>query len=337
MSHHRQHDPAPFLRATTASRDLPLPHMPVINLGLLNDTGPSENSPTQLQGRVGALAEALQKLDPQTEVLEINDDTPSNDEWDVLAAHFKNVKKLYVFTGYDENWVDDRFPLQWPLEVLVIGDACGQLITTPAIQEGRIGHLVIFLAAFLGFKGPTKWVRGGVYDGRDFVPSFKAPDGEPPSRMRTLEILENDAIDTLQRLILTRSHIVLGLERLNIRSMMGQGVDLQETPGRMFLQYLTSMVNLKHFELSLANIFKDDSVGGKEGSAAAHPEYGDVGILAILFTYLPKNLETLKFRGPIELAKAPRFSDWITAFGSDDFLPNLKRLSFVLDVHGTNE
>lgn len=165
------------------------------------------------------------------------------------------------------------------------------------------------------------------------------PDGMPLSVMRTLEIVMNDAIDTFQRFFLARPHIIMGLERLYIRSTSGS--DLHYFPGNLFPRILAQMSNLKHLELVLGDVFNyeeeeeeedPDPVPERDEQIAKDIAPAEDDILGHLYEHLPHNLETLRVRGPIQLAQKEIFKQWIEHFGKPDFLPSLKSLSFVLDL-----
>lgn len=295
--------------------------------------------------RLERLRLALEGLDRDTEVLELVDECPKDEEWGMLGQHFHSVKWLLIETGFNEHWFDRGFPLRWPLELLVISSACGELVTSPAILDGRVTHLVLYLTCNLRFEGPdskeldsvkefanqterelngknlgmtftyrpsraAKWLMNN-YEA-DFQWPNPVEEGQPESQLKTLEILENDAIDTFQRFALSHSHVVMGLEKLNLRST--QGNDFSLTPEGIFPQLFTAMGNLRELELSLGSAFHDDTT------------------LPNLYKSLPPNLERLSFRGPPSLAGSEQFNEWIAAFSDPDFQPSLKRLSFVLDL-----
>ncbi|KAH6877059.1 hypothetical protein B0T10DRAFT_496970 [Thelonectria olida] len=287
----------------------------------------------------------VSSADPDTTIqaLDLIEDTPTNDEWEMLGEKFRGVRWLAVDSGFNEDWTDDTFPRHWPLEAVVIASACGHLITTPAILDGGIPHLVLLLTCGLRFEGPTnnelsemdeledppveaqegelkiiylpgrvsRWMYNKYAGGCEF-PNYEGHRSKPPSRMRTLEILENDAIDTFQRFALACGHVVDNLDRLNIRST--SGLDCRMCPEDMFTVMLASLKNLKHLELSVSS-----------------KTFHDPAILPNLYNCFSPNLESLKFRGPLSLARTDTFGEWVKAFGRADYLPKLKRLSFVLD------
>lgn len=315
------------------------------------------------QKEISNLRSALSDISTSTpettiEYLEVGDDTPSHDEWQALGERFAAVRWLAIEAGFNENWNDGNFPLHWPLERLVISSACGEKITTPAILDGTIPHLVLLLTCGLRFEGPSndelgemdelegapktemeeQMEQGGpkmIYlPGRSarWLMNKYASDGtgktseplsqeaaveKPPSRMHTLEILENDAIDTFFRYSLACGHVIKNLERLNIRSTTG--LDLHICPEEFFPVILGQLDKLKHLELSISNTtFSDPAVRFKFAES------------------FPPNLESLKFRGPALMAQGEGFDQWISAFGKTEFLPKLKTLSFVLDVDDGN-
>ncbi|EAQ85637.1 predicted protein [Chaetomium globosum CBS 148.51] len=100
------------------------------------------------------LQDAMAVIDRETDILHITGDVPTNDEREALGQHFTKVRFLKVATGLNEDWIDAKFPLNWPLDLLIIADAAGERITTPAILEGRINHLTFLYAHGLRFEGP---------------------------------------------------------------------------------------------------------------------------------------------------------------------------------------
>lgn len=355
-----------WLEAATGSK-CPEP-APVIDLSKTCRTNAFDQ---ERNGATEDLHDILASIDPGTEVLEVTEDTPSDDEWETLGRYFPNLRALKVDTGFDECWVDGKFPLSWPLELLVISGACGEAITTPAILEGRIEHLVLLYTASLRFEGPTtaelmkdaevlytiprsrpapdkdgdgaaratqtegeqqanqtegikvtsvahewgKWMNAH-YGGKELVFS-SACEADPPSRMRRLEILGNDALEMLTFLAIARWHLLVGLESLAIHSV--GDYDLIEAPGDYAAAFLPVLLNLKHLRLSLgsATLSRLLEIGGERKP---------------LHEYLPPNIETLHFRGPVSMA--PQLDEFCAALADGQFLPCLKRISFVLDLPG---
>lgn len=128
-----------------------------------------------------------------------------------------------------------------------------------------------------------------------------------------LEILENDAIDTFSRMTLALPHVIEHVSTVNIRST--HNLDFHFTTEEMFSEIVPQLTELKTLVLSVGEVFENDS------------------FLPELYKQFPPNISTLRFRGPISLARSDQWTDWMTSFASTDFLPNLKRLSFVLDLH----
>jgi len=309
--------------------------------------GYSMRSRAAYERNVGNFAPSIALINPMTECLEIRGDTPTNEEWDVLGAHFHNVKKLYVSTGFHECWVDDRFPLNWPLEFLMISDATGELVQTPAILEGLVPHVVLYLTCNLMFEGPSSDQLSKTDE--DAMTTFPGKDGatdpgveivnrpelvikwmdddhsektislfdtvvmeaEKPSRLKKLEILGNDAVDAVQRLLLAKDHLIFGLEHLNLRSA---GYNDFYSGTHILIAALAHMPNLKQLELTL------------EGIEPNEP------IVKDLLTCLPPNLEHLWFRGPVGLAKDPVFREWIEVFRVGTLPTSLKSVCVALDM-----
>ncbi len=80
---------------------------------------------------------------------------PRSEQWDTIASHFTNVTKLYLDSGFEEDWHDSRFPENWELDMLVVGSAGSEVVQTPIITEGRVRHLALALTTGLRFEGPT--------------------------------------------------------------------------------------------------------------------------------------------------------------------------------------
>lgn len=302
------------------------------------------------------LLSQLENIPKDTQTLLIDEDTPSDTEWALLGDHFTNVSELEVNTGYNEELNDEKMPLEWPLRRLVVSSASGELFQSPFVLEGKVNYLALFLTCGLRFEGPTtkefhalhkEAVKKGeieeryitLHEGtpderkieltilpeiismwmRDKYTAPQDPEQQPEPvssediNLRTLEILENDAIDTFTRLTLARGHLALCLDTLNIRSTHGR--DFHYTPEDIFRQILPQLVELKTFAFSVGEVFSDEN------------------LLPLLYKDFPPNLSTLRFRGPVSLAKTEQWPEWIKSFENPEYLPNLKTLSFVLDLN----
>ena len=308
----------------------------------------------------GELQGVLDQADPKTEILHLMGSVPTNDQWETLGRHFTNVRFLNVGTGWDEDWNDGKFPLNWPLELLLISDSGGERVTTPAIMEGRITHLILFYTCEMRFEGPVTKELMKDAEQLHFIPhKRKAPGSEaetpkpegkeptgvqvfsvphefhrwaydkyagrkvvlstdgksdPPSAMKSLQILGNDALQTLTFMALARFDLVGSLESLALDS---QGKpDLLHVPPGLFLVVLPGLLGLEHFRLTLGSHVYAALLDAAEGQPFLHAA-------------LPANIETLHFRGPVSMAA--HLDEFAAAFGSDDFLPRLRRISLVLD------
>jgi hypothetical protein len=304
----------------------------------------------------------LEKIPRDIQFLDITEDTPSDIEWGLLGNHFSNIKDLEMHTGWNEELNDAGLPTHWPLERLLVSDACGEVFCSLLVLEGRVKHLVLLLTSGLRFEGPTSrelydankeaisqgekeakymTVREGTpeekkievvwlpelvaesmnerYAGTRERPPLVANNDLPllpkevSSKMEKLEILENDAIDTFNRMTIALPHVVGNLSTLNIRST--HGLDFHFTTEELLAGLLPELPNLRTFVLSAGDIFQDEN------------------LLPTLYTLFPPNLSTLRFRGPASLGRSSEWANWVKAFASSDYLPNLKRLSFVLDLH----
>jgi hypothetical protein len=318
------------------------------------------------------LPSVMAAIDSKTEILHITEDVPSNDQWEALGKHFDNVRFLKVAAGWDESWIDDKFPLNWPLELLVITDAVGERITTPAIMEGRVKHLVLLFTSGLRFEGPTtkelmkdaevlhviprkpkapdteqsqaegelseaaaepegkpegikvysvphewhKWVYDNYAHKTEILLSLEPPQDTPPSAMKHLSILGNDALEMLTGIGLAKYYLLTSLDSLSLYSTSKN--DLMHIPPNFFLAFFPGLTNLKTLKLTLGS-----------SMYAALLEAAGTSTQPFLHAYLPPNIETLHFRGPVSMV--PHLDEFVGAFGSEDFLPRLKRISFVLD------
>ncbi|KAL3490242.1 hypothetical protein BJX62DRAFT_142471 [Aspergillus germanicus] len=165
----------------------------------------------------------------------------------------------------------------------------------------------------------VEWIAKKYPEGEHEISQFKLePENQPVEgqeiRTRTLEIIENDAIDTFQRMSLALPHVVQNLRSLTLRSTSNPP-DPRWLHEDFFGGVLKEMTNLETLHLTVGDIFQ------KEESLPA------------LFTWLPPNVTTLHFRAPASLVHSKRWEEWVTAFESKDFLPKLERLAFVLDIH----
>jgi hypothetical protein len=164
-----------------------------------------------------------------------------------------------------------------------------------------------------------EWLANKYPEGEHDASQFRLePENQPIEgeeiRTRTLEIIENDAIDTFQRMSLALPHVVQNLTSLTLRSTSNPP-DPRWLHEAFFGGVLKEMTNLETLHLTVGDIFQ------KETSLPA------------LFTWLPPNVTTLHFRGPASLVRSKRWEEWVAAFVSTDFLPKLQRLAFVLDLH----
>ncbi|KAH6641877.1 hypothetical protein F5144DRAFT_643633 [Chaetomium tenue] len=317
-------------------------------LGLSGDERKREDAALTLQ-------DAMAVIDRETDILHITGDVPSNGEWEALGQHFTKVRFLKVATGFNEDWIDAKFPLNWPLDLLIIADAAGDRITTPAIMEGRINHLVLLFAHGLRFEGPltedlmkdakpmsmiptgqlqfnydSKWLKEKYLlvssedeekddedeekeeDADDALFSLERGD-DPPSCMKYLDILGNDALEMLTYMALAKFHLLASLESLIIYS---SDTDLPLVPF-FFFSFLRKLIHLKHVKLTL------ESAIYAKISESIHPE-------PFLHLIHPPSIETLWLRGPVSAAS--EMDEFAADLADPSFLPNLKLLSLRLDL-----
>ncbi|KAJ6023685.1 hypothetical protein N7540_004482 [Penicillium herquei] len=327
----------PFTRPASAMAHIP----PAV----IKVQGPYEESAPDHETR---LTDQLQSISPTITNLLIDDSTPSDTEWALLGAHLKNVEDLELESGFNENLNDKNLPLHWPLRKLTLYSACGELIQSPFIRQGLVSHLSICLTCNLRFEGPTTEELTRLHDestAQETNENHDKPEGikvtylpelvvnhmqklyadpdrkldpanEPPAgpiNLKTLEIWENDAIDTFCRMFGALPHIIDNLHTLRLRST--KGLDFGLTSEETFRQILPIMGNLQVLNFTVGEVFED-------------PQF-----LPTLHKLLPPNLTTLYFRGPVSLVTSEHWADWLRAFRSPSFLPKLQRLAFVLDLH----
>ncbi|KAL4937040.1 hypothetical protein BDV06DRAFT_227320 [Aspergillus oleicola] len=192
---------------------------------------------------------------------------------------------------------------------------------TPEYSDAPHGKIeVIDMSQLAGEWLANKYKNAENHGGGNLSPG---PENRPvegqPSRLRTLEIIENDALCTFVLFGAALPHVVDGLTSMTLRSTEIPR-DLGWFPDGVFLQLLSVLGNLQTLNLSVGEIFKDPTT------------------LPSLYKHLPLNLTTLQFRGPLSFGRSNGFNEWIDAFGSETFLPKLERLAFVLDYHyGKNQ
>ncbi|KAJ5771592.1 hypothetical protein N7520_002121 [Penicillium odoratum] len=317
-----------------------IPQAVVIVRGPHNASEPNHESELQRQ---------LQSISSNVTHLLIDEDTPSDTEWTLLGAHFHNVEDLQLESGFNEELNDKAIPLHWPLKKLQLNSACGALVQSPFVRQGLVHHLNLYFTCNLRFEGPT---NDELYDtnreaisrgkkqqnlGPDrkieitYLPELVCesmskvysdpdrrldPENEPPTgaiNLQSLEIWENDALDTFIRMYGALPHLVDNLHTLRLRST--SGLDFSLTGEETLRQILPALENLKVLNLTVGYVFED-------------PLY-----LPTLHKVLPPNITALYFRGPTSLAKSDHWADWLRAFESAEFLPHLQNLAFVLDLH----
>jgi hypothetical protein len=106
-------------------------------------------------GHQDTLLSQLEQIPRDIKFLRIEDDTPSNSEWSLLGDHFTQIQDLEIRTGWNENLNDEKIPLHWPLERLYIDSACGEVVRSHFVLEGKVKHLILLLTSGLRFEGPT--------------------------------------------------------------------------------------------------------------------------------------------------------------------------------------
>lgn len=187
------------------------------------------------------------------------------------------------------------------------GDIEGQYVT---VDEGTPEERKVEIIFFP--KIIRKWMDDKYSKPQD-------PESQPKKlnpediNLRTLEIIENDAMDAFTRLTLARGRLATSLDTLNIRSTNGCEFDF--THEQMFSQILPQLGRLETLVLTVGEVFYyEDS-------------------LPSLYKFFPPNISTLRFRGPASLVKSKQWPEWVKSFENPEYLPNLKTLSVALDLN----
>ena len=312
--------------------------------------GPNNQSDPDHETR---LEDQLPSVPQNAKYLRVEGDTPSDAEWKILGSHFSSVEFLQLWAGFNEDLNDKGVPLHWPLQKLEISDSVTEVLQSPFVREGRVPHLSLFFTCGLQFEGLTSHelllenkqaIERGEIEGNFFtfdegtpnerkvevtyMPQLfsnhmnkiysdlgkdleESPSG--PFNLRTLEIWENDAIDTFNQMAMSLPHLVENLRTLRIRSTSGQ--DFHYTDEHLFREILPRLTGLQTLVLSVGEVFQD-------------PVY-----LSTIYKIFPPNLTELYFRGPSTLCESTEWQNWVQAFESKDFLSNLQKLALVLDLH----
>jgi hypothetical protein len=143
----------------------------------------------------------------------------------------------------------------------------------------------------------------------------QAPQGSPPSAMKHLSILGNDALEVLTGIAATKFYLLASLDSLTLYSASKN--DLLHIQPSVFLTLFPHLANLTTLKLTL-------------GSSMYARLIGKVGNDRFLPALFPPNIQTLHFRGPESMV--PDLDKFAAAFASEGFLPQLKRISLILDL-----
>ena len=198
------------------------------------------------------------------DMLQFRGSTPSLAIWQVLKG-LENIDHLEMISGYDEYCNIgplDQVGSSWPLQSIVIGDACGEDINTAHIFT--IDSLTLNYCCGLSFKLAT---------------------GNDTSKLKRLTIIENDACDHFIQLQ-QETCLIKNISELKITSTNGCDFAHQYEK-ECFGQALIQCHSLKSLDLTLHDA-SDDS-----------PEEH---YLTELPAFFPSNVEVLQFRGPPTLA-----------------------------------
>ncbi|KAK4121227.1 hypothetical protein N657DRAFT_682884 [Parathielavia appendiculata] len=244
------------------------------------------------QDGANSLISVLHDIDPQTERLHILGDAPTNEEWEILTHHFTNV----------------RF-----IKLLVIADAVAERITPRAIVEGRIQSPVLLFTAGLRSRSegvevnylPYQWHKWFNNHYEDKGPIF-SPDlgSSPSSALKHFRILGNDALQMHSYIALAKFHRLASLSSLTICSPGRH--DMQHLVPHTPLLFLPLLNNPKTFKLTMGRAMcatlLAEVVGEDDGEAEE----------AFLRDFLPPDIETFHFRGPVSVA--PHLDECAAAF-----------------------
>lgn len=174
------------------------------------------------------------------------------------------------------------------------------------------GVRIVYLPALVRRWFEEKYAQENKQDRQNEEGSSEPSEHELSSNIETLEIIENDVHDVLLRLCLSLPRVFSTLKTLNLRAT--NGCDFHYGGEDVLHQLLPQLDTLKTLTLTLGS------------------EYSDATYLTRLYRHLPPNLETLRFRGAARLAKSDAWPEWVRAFQDPGFLPQLQRLSFLLDL-----
>ncbi|KAL2193091.1 hypothetical protein P885DRAFT_72433 [Corynascus similis CBS 632.67] len=295
------------------------------------------------------LGAVLAKIDRETEILHIKGDVPTNDQWEVLGQHFTGVRFLFVATGWDENWIDEKFPLNWPLELLMIADAISERISTPVILEGRVKHLVLYFTHGLRFEGPSfeelmknakpvdflpadegeiesnqnhdgitifsfphewaKWFQA-TYANKTVQFSPNLPPPENHTPPIHLRTLSVLGNDALQQLTyLAMAHFPLLAAVESLTVCSATGNDLDVVPGSLVLEYLPLLPRLRNLTVTFGAATYDELL--KATTRNGKPS-------SHLRAAIPQGVEILRLRGPASVAAGGGLDEFAAALKAEE-------------------
>ncbi|KAL4904116.1 hypothetical protein BDW74DRAFT_179209 [Aspergillus multicolor] len=260
----------------------------------------------------------LKNIPKDTSKLLIADGTPSDAEWAILSDHFTGVQDLKLDSGWDQALNDRLMPEHWPLERLIVSGAYAELTRSPHLLHGRVKHLVLNYTCGLRFAGPTskelcqehvnKILSGEIPLKRlssnsaglhintpDLAKEWARRRYNPPvpldhqlgeeSRLRTLEIIQHDALDTFQRMWMELPHVVKPVTSLTLHSTQIKHDSGWCNEAGLPLS-LVEMKNLEMLDLAVGEVFDQPLA------------------LPALYAGFPPSLKPLSFRGPIALCRS---------------------------------
>ncbi|KAJ7651733.1 hypothetical protein DFH06DRAFT_1207965, partial [Mycena polygramma] len=230
------------------------------------------------------LQEQLTSAPRDADALRLDKDIPSDADWDLLSNHFLSVKDLSMDSGYRERLNDEKIPLHWPLEKLTISSSCGEVCRSPWILEGRVPHLGPTMAELFeahraaGKVEPRKpggpitviygpdlaeaWLREkhANKDPQDEEAAAAAADEDgQKSQLNTLEIIHNDARDTLFRYRILEDVFPQLVQLRTLVLVLGDHYD-NRAQLFDFFQYLPPNLRVLRFRSSVSLAANEDVV-----------------------------------------------------------------------------
>ncbi|KAE9392434.1 hypothetical protein BT96DRAFT_944665 [Gymnopus androsaceus JB14] len=280
--------------------------------------------PVQLDMKY-ALPAQLATAPRETTHVNLETDIPSDSDWALLSSHFTSVTHLYMDSGWNERVGDAGIPLHWPLEKITIGSACADVCTSPWIIEGRAKHLVLYYTAGLRFEGPTteeliKANREAIERGEK--EAYKVGN-------LTINYVPDLARDWLREKF---------EKEKNERNVKEEDTSRVPYVPLRTLEIIENDVHDTLLRYVLAHPSLVDPVETLN-LVAPGPNDLELGPENVLHGILPqlKALNTLVLTVGDNYSSRELLPNLVQAFANPTFLPNLKSISFVLDLKDGEE